>query len=196
VPANIFFKSSKLIDSNFSSEDLLSLLLKNRQIPKNKTNDFINPPYPTNFLKLDKAVKLIKETISQNKNILIYGDYDVDGITATAILWLSIFKHYKNIYPFIPHREHDGYGFNFKSFSLLEKTKNMIFDLIITLDNGIVAHTELQKLKKLHRKIIVVDHHLALANHPPADVIIHSTTTSAASLSWILSLEFNKQIWD
>lgn len=192
MSVNVILKSSKVIDSNFSPEDLQNLLLKNRQISKNKINAFINPPYPKNFLKLDKAVKLIKEAISQNKNILIYGDYDVDGITATAILWLSIFKHYKNIHPYIPHRERDGYGFNFKSFSLLEKNKDINFDLIITLDNGIVAHSELKKLKKLHRKIIVVDHHLALDKNPPADAIIHSTTTSAATLSWFLSLEFDQ----
>jgi len=174
------------------SEMLLDLLLKNRQISDPHT--FLKPPFPEFKLDIKKSVKLIKKYIDAQKNILIYGDYDVDGLTSTAILWQSLYPLNKNTIPFIPHRENDGYGFKASSFFRLEKVKNIIFDLLITVDNGIVADKEFAKIKAKNPniKILVIDHHIALGKLKHADVLFHSINTSASALAWFLSKNFSK----
>lgn len=169
--------------------DTIKFILKNRQITD--TENFLHPKCPSSKLHLKSAVKLIKTNL--NKNILIYGDYDVDGITSTAILWQSLIKLSPTVIPFIPDRQHDGYGFKAESFFRFQKEKNLIFDLLITVDNGIVAHSEFKKLlKKQPINIIVVDHHLPSAEKLPVNCLIHSPSICGAALSWFLAAEFDK----
>ncbi|MFA4827203.1 MAG: single-stranded-DNA-specific exonuclease RecJ [Candidatus Shapirobacteria bacterium] len=188
----IVIKSSKVIDKNLSSTDLVSLLLKNRQI--SPTSDFLNPQFPEKpkDIHITSAVKLIKQSIADNDNILIYGDYDVDGITSTAILWQSLYQAKAKVTPFIPDRQLDGYGFKAKSFLRFQKSLSQKFSLLITVDNGIVAHSEIAKIKKLGLKIIILDHHLPQASLPVADSIIHSTKVAACALVWYLAKIFDK----
>ena len=175
-----------IIDHQTTSNELLSLLLKNRQIKD--IDEFLKPSYPSLNLHLKTAVSLIKEA----KNILIYGDYDVDGITATAILWQAIYRHNKNTVPFVPHREKDGYGVKAESFFRFQSEKNVLFDLLITVDNGIVADNEFAKIKaKQEIKIIVTDHHLANGPLKSTDALVHSTEVSGAVISWFLAKEFD-----
>jgi len=191
VPSQINFLSQKTIDSTTSPDELLSILLSNRQI--SDPDSFFNPAYPNFDFNFQPLVELIKSS----KNILIYGDYDVDGITATAILWQSLYKKGLNVTPFIPNRESDGYGFRSQSFLNFENQKDSKFDLIITVDNGIVAIDEFSKLLSVRPdiKIIVSDHHepdsrfdqlKSLVSH-----VFHSTSTSGAGLSWFLAKQFN-----
>lgn len=178
--------SDKLITSG---TDIIDIILKNRGITN--ITQFLTPEYPTIKLNLKPALKLI--TTNLNKNILIYGDYDVDGITATAILWQSLVKLSPTVVPFIPDRQHDGYGFKAESFFHFQKEKNIIFDLLITVDNGIVAHSEFKKLlKKQPIDIIVVDHHLPSAEKLPVNCLVHSPEICGAALSWFLAVEFDK----
>lgn len=179
--------SNQLISSD---TDIVEIILKNRGISNKKF--FLSPPYPTLKLKLSASVKLIKKYIKNNKNILIYGDYDVDGITSSAILWQSLIKLYPNVTPFIPDRQHDGYGFKADSFFRFQTQKNQQFDLLITVDNGIVAHKEFSKLLK-HQKIdiIVVDHHLPTEEKLPATCVVSSTEVCGAALTWFLAKEFD-----
>jgi len=187
----IVLSSNKIINQHTSSSDLVTTILNNRQI-KN-VDEFLKPSYPKLILNLSKAVKQIKSAINNNQNILIYGDYDVDGVTATAILWQSIYKIYKNIIPFVPNREKDGYGVKADSFFRFQKEKNIIFDLLITVDNGIVADKELEKIKKNQKiHIIVTDHHVKNTQLKFADAIVHSTTISGAGVAWFLARQFDK----
>lgn len=175
-----------IISRHTSSEELLDLLLKNRHVTNR--DEFLKPSLPKLSLQLEKAVKIIKEA----KNILIYGDYDVDGITATAILWQSLFPLNKNTIPFVPNREKDGYGVKSDSFFRFQTEKGVTFDLLITVDNGIVAEPELAKIKsKQDIKIIITDHHLAGGRLKSADTIVHSTEVSGAAVSWFLSKKLN-----
>lgn len=182
--------SSSLISSKDSPKEIVSLLLKNRGV-KN-IDEFLDPQYPELKLPLKAAAKLINKTIKANGKILIYGDYDVDGITATAILWQSLYQLYSQVTPFIPHRERDGYGIKSDSFFRFQSEKNINFDLIITVDNGIVAEKELAKIKtkQPNIKIIVTDHHLSDKPLLSADVVVHTTLVSGAAISWFLSKEF------
>lgn len=171
------------IDRELSPKDLLTLLLKNRHVKK--IDQFLNPPFPV----LPKTN--VKINIKKYKNILIYGDYDVDGITATAILWQTLNRLGYPVFPFIPDRETDGYGFRFQSFQKIQEQKNIKFDLLITVDNGVVAYKELAKVKKLNTDIIVIDHHepdktfSGLKNI--CQNLIHSTEISGSALSWFVS---------
>ena len=187
----IVLSSTQVIDSKTSSSDLVSLVLANRQI--NNVEEFLSPSYPKLKLNFVAALKLINSSIKRKQNILIYGDYDVDGVTATAILWQSIYKVYSQVTPFVPNREKDGYGIKANSFFRFQEEKGITFDLLITVDNGIVADKELAKIKaKQDIKIIVTDHHLSDKIVEFADALIHSTQVSGAALSWFLAKEIDK----
>lgn len=184
----------KVIDQTFSANDIVSIVLEGRQITDQLK--FLNPPFPAFNLKLASAVSLVKKCITNKKNILIYGDYDVDGITATAILWQVLHQKNALVTPYIPHREKDGYGFRADSFLRFQQEKNLKFDLLITVDNGIVAQKEFQKILQ-HQvlKIIVIDHHLADKTNklsPKNCLLIHSTEFSGSALSWFFSREFDQ----
>ncbi len=117
-------------------------------------NDFYDP-----FLlkDMDKVVDKIKNAINENKKILIFGDYDVDGVSATAIL-IKYFQS-KNIqaFHFMPNRYVDGYGLSCQALDKIKSTYNP--DLIITVDCGISCHNEIEYAKELGIDIIVTDHH-------------------------------------
>jgi len=181
----------KLIDKTFSPDDIIKLLLANRHLRNG--SEFLHPSYPALKLKLSPAVKAIKSAITSGRNILIYGDYDVDGITATAILWLTLHQLTPTVTPFIPHRQIDGYGIKADSFFRFQKEKNLKFDLLITVDNGIVAQTEFAKIRsKQILKIIVVDHHLPDGQLKSVDFVVHSAAVSGSALTWFLARELSK----
>lgn len=189
-----------IIDKNTTQEEILNLLLKNRNIQKKDKDEFLSPSTPQSFVakdfginskNLEKAVQRINKAIENNQNILIYGDYDVDGITATAILWQVLFDKKANITPFIPDREQDGYGVRATSFFKFQTQKKIKFDLLITVDNGIVANSELQKILDSGVEIIVTDHHIANKSLPKSIISVHSTTISGSVVSWLLAREID-----
>lgn len=196
--SQIVLKNKKIIDKSFSDLDLIDLLLKNRQLKKTEYSDFFHPHFPLDSdfdiskKELKKAINRVNQAIKNNENILIYGDYDVDGITSTAILWQVLYQLGAKILPFVPDRETDGYGIKSKSFFDFETQKNLHFDLLITVDNGIVANKELEKISKKNTDIIIIDHHIPTDKLPKVSAIIHSTKFSGSSLSWFFAKQFNK----
>lgn len=190
-----------IIDKNTSKEELLDLLLKNRNISIKDKPEYLSPSSPQslpvkdfglNFKNLNKVVEKINIAVNNNQNILIYGDYDVDGITATAILWQVLFKKNANVIPFIPDREQDGYGVKANSFFKFQDQKKIKFDLLITVDNGIVAQKELDKIYKSGTKIIVIDHHVVNTPLSRNISVVHSTLTSGSVLSWLIAHQIDK----
>ncbi|OGM05821.1 single-stranded-DNA-specific exonuclease RecJ, partial [Candidatus Woesebacteria bacterium GWB1_43_5] len=123
-----------------------------------------------------------------------YGDYDADGICATAVLWEALYALGADITPYIPERFSEGYGLNAKSVQSLKlKTKNL--KLIITVDNGIVANEGVKTAKRLGIDVIITDHHQKSnppAVGPKAHSIIHTTATSGSGLAWFLARELGK----
>lgn len=191
-----------IIDKNTTKEEILNLLLKNRHISKNNEKEYLLPSLPQSFLpkdfginskNLDSAVSRIKLAIKNKENILIYGDYDVDGITATAILWQVLFDQKANITPFIPDRELDGYGIRAASFFNFQTQKKIKFDLLITVDNGIVANSELQKIIDSGVDIIVSDHHTANQPLPKSIISVHSTAISGSVVAWLIAQKIDKK---
>jgi single-stranded-DNA-specific exonuclease len=197
-----------------NSLDLQKILLKNRNIAKADQKEFLNPTHPSdltiknlgfNVLEFKKAIKIIKKLIKDDEKIVIFGDYDVDGICASSIIWQVLFNLYKKTHPnglnhpvpFIPHREKHGYGIT--EIAIDEIISSHSPKMIITVDNGIVAHKAITYAKNKGIQIILSDHHQPEFKQkkpifPPADFILHSTQLCGASVAWMIAREINSSL--
>ncbi len=115
------------------------------------------------------AADLVNLALSENKKIAIYGDYDCDGVTATAILYKYLKSKNSDCIYYIPDRFSEGYGMNCKAVEYL-KAQNV--ELIITVDNGIACHEEIDLANKLGITVVVTDHHLPGATIPNAAAVV------------------------
>ncbi|KKQ36140.1 MAG: Single-stranded-DNA-specific exonuclease RecJ [Candidatus Woesebacteria bacterium GW2011_GWA1_37_7] len=215
-------KSTKSIEG---SREIIEVLLANRGIKTEKQKDeFFNPTFPEKLTvkslslsqkEINKTLKRIADAIKNQEQIIIYGDYDADGICATAILWECLYSLTKNIMPYIPNRFEEGYGLNAESIQKL-KIQYKKLKVIITVDNGIVAHAATDKAKELGIDVIITDHHQpskALTSrrnlpasrsrgvslrvrdkydYPDAFAIIHTTQICGSGIAWILGREILK----
>lgn len=125
-------------------------------------------PYQMNDIVL--AADIINDSIYNGEKIAVYGDYDCDGVTATAILISYLRSRNANCIYYIPDRFSEGYGMNENAIKFL-KTENV--DLIITVDNGIVGFDEIDLARTLGMKVIVTDHHTPKDILPNAVAIIN-----------------------
>lgn len=119
---------------------------------------------------MDKFVERIEHALAQGEKIRIFGDYDCDGITSTALLLQTLYDLGANVDYVIPDRFIHGYGPNSELFRLAHEDG---VQLIITVDNGISGNGPIQLAKELGMDVIVTDHHEAGEELPPADMIIH-----------------------
>ncbi len=129
----------------------------------------LNDPYQ--FKDMQKTVDRIMSAIKEKEKILIYGDYDVDGITSTFILFKTLKDLGANIYYDIPNRFVDGYGL---TYSKIYEIINDEFNLVITVDNGIKSTFEAKVLKENGVDLIITDHHEQEGKLPDAYTIIHT----------------------
>jgi single-stranded-DNA-specific exonuclease len=170
---------------------LSQILLTNRGLKtEEEINEFFSPTRPQDIpspFDSKQAIKLIKKHIAAGHKIAIYGDYDVDGICSTAILWETLYKDYANVFPHIPHRESEGYGLSTKG---IDHCLTQGAQLIIAVDNGIVANTEVEYCRDKKCDIIIIDHHELGESLPKANAILHSTSTCAAGLTWFFCRDF------
>src|SRR5690625_996827 len=105
---------------------------------------------------MQRAVDRIQEAIAKEQLIRIYGDYDADGVTSTAIV-VRVFRHLGARFDYyIPDRIHEGYGIN---VAAIDDAKEQGVSLIVTVDNGISAKTELDYARSLGIDVVVTDHH-------------------------------------
>lgn len=119
---------------------------------------------------IDLACSIISNSIKNNHKIAIFGDYDADGITATALLTLALNKISSAVKPIIPHRLIDGYGLNKRSIDDLHQED---YKLLVTVDNGIRSNDEVAYAKSLGFQVIITDHHQPPDLLPAADAIIN-----------------------
>ncbi len=105
---------------------------------------------------MEKTLARIRRAINNKENILVYGDYDVDGITAVALLKIVLTHLKAKVTTYIPNRLEEGYGLNVNAIKLAHRKKN---SLIITVDCGISAHKEISLANKFGIDVIVTDHH-------------------------------------
>ena len=119
---------------------------------------------------MDIAVMRIEEAINNKKNILVFGDYDVDGTTAVACVYRFLKNQYQNVEFYIPHRYKEGYGV---SKAGIDFAKENNYTLIISLDCGIKSVELITYAKTLGIDFIVCDHHLPDHDLPPAIAILN-----------------------
>ena len=116
-----------------------------------------------------EAVDLIKQNIKDRNPIVVYGDYDVDGVTATALLVQALETLGGNVEPYIPNRFDEGYGLNCEAVKELASQGKK---LIVTVDCGIRSVKEADVARELGVSLIISDHHHPLTEVPPADAVI------------------------
>ena len=144
------------------SKDIAELLLIRDIISNKDIEEFLSPKLsnlhnPFLFKDMDKVVNRIKTAIDKHEKILVFGDYDVDGITSTYIL-LDYFKSLGiSIDTFLPNRYSDGYGLTIDAVKYV--IKQFSPNLIITVDCGISGHDEIEYIKSQGIDVIVTDHH-------------------------------------
>ena len=158
---NVKFNTAKLAQNLGVSEVVAKLLVNrgiyNLDIAKEFLNSSINNLYNgLDMLGMSGAVELMKNSINNNEKILIVGDYDVDGVISTYVLYTAISKCGGNVSFHIPDRIKEGYGIN---ESIIRKASEDKVDIIITCDNGIAAIEQVKLAKKLGIKVIITDHH-------------------------------------
>lgn len=167
------FKWQLLNNNKINNEnELINCLLENRNV-ENKIKYFSDDlSLYDSFLfnDMDKVVKRIKEAIHHNEKIMIYGDFDVDGVTGVALLYKTLRKFTENCFYYIPNRFTEGYGPNQKAF---EGFVEHGFSVIITIDNGISGIEEAKYLKAANCDLIITDHHEPKAEIPLAYAILH-----------------------
>jgi single-stranded-DNA-specific exonuclease len=178
-------------------DDLINIILQNRNITD--TDTFLNPKLKDvtpekvgiDKFQLLKTLKRLKKALDKKEKIIVFGDYDVDGITGTAILWESLHEIGFNTMPYIPNRIEEGYGLSVKGIeNVLEKYPDT--KIIITVDNGIVANTAVDFANEKNLEVIITDHHMpseGLDNLPKAFSIVHTTSLCGAGVAYVLSKE-------
>ena len=158
---NVKFNTAKLAQNLGVSEVVAKLLVNrgiyNLDIAKAFLDSSIDNLYNgLDMLGMSGAVELMKNSINNNEKILIVGDYDVDGVISTYVLYTAISKCGGNVSFHIPDRIKEGYGIN---ESIIKKAREDNIDIIITCDNGIAAIEQVKLAKELGLKVIITDHH-------------------------------------
>ena len=195
---NIQIKRS--IDSDqISDEEIVSFLLHDRGISDKK--EFFSPLHPFDILfsdlfphsALDKVLKKLHQIRDKNEMIVVYTDYDADGITGGAILWETLHLLGFNVMPYVPHRKHEGYGFSKKGIDAVKKQFNP--RLIISVDHGISAGSTITYAKNLGIPIIVTDHHMKSSSSPDdAYAVFHTDTLSGSGVAYFFAKETFKKL--
>lgn len=124
---------------------------------------------PFRFPDMEKAVKRIRKALDDFERIAVFGDYDADGVTATAMLYSYLEMQGADVVYCVPDRHTEGYGL---SFAAAEKLCKMGAKLIITVDNGISAIDEAKYIKELEADLIITDHHLPSEELPCAEAVV------------------------
>ncbi|MDZ4227673.1 MAG: single-stranded-DNA-specific exonuclease RecJ [Candidatus Levybacteria bacterium] len=191
---------SKIKDKGLMIKDLIKILLENRRVKtKKEIEEFLNPKLETvttadvgiDKKQLKKAIARIKLAIKNKEQVVVFGDYDVDGISGTAILWETLNLLGAKVMPYIPHRIDEGYGLSLKGISNLKSQISNV-KLIITVDNGIVANKAVDFANKQGIDIIITDHHVPSKKLPDALAIVHTTKLCGTGVAYLLAQEFKK----
>ncbi|MBR2523319.1 MAG: single-stranded-DNA-specific exonuclease RecJ [Clostridiales bacterium] len=160
------------------SDTLLDVLLKNRGITEPQDiEDFIsdNPSAPCwhdpfLYKDMDRAVSILTSAMENRERILVYGDYDCDGVTATAIIVRYLRSHGIDADYIVPHRSEHGYGL---TDNIIDKVFEHSPDLLITVDCGITNIETVKEIRSRGIKVIVTDHHNVKGDElPDADCVI------------------------
>lgn len=158
-----------------AQRSIVQLLLQRKIETYEHAKKFFNPSLkdlhnPFEMKDMDKAVQRILQAIENQENILIYGDYDVDGTTAVSLFYLYLLELYNNVTYYVPDRYKEGYGVSFQGINYASDNN---ISLIITLDCGIKAIDKVDYAKEKGIDVIVCDHHTPSSELPKAVAILN-----------------------
>lgn len=162
------------IEKKFGVSRLLATILSNKELSEEEIEKFLNPTrndFHDPFLMPDMkiAVDRIIKAINENEKIIIYGDYDVDGITSITVLKQFLEDRGIKVDTYIPNRLNEGYGLN---KSAIEKIASNNYTLMITVDCGISGIEEVEYANSLGIETIITDHHEQAENIPNALAVV------------------------
>ena len=156
--------------------DLFEQILAGRGLTDGRREAFLNPDYnakhnPFLLPDMEEAVTRLIEACKNQQHITIYGDYDIDGLTATTLL-LDAFEKFgfRHVDAFVPNRFVEGYGLTVDAIERIAQTGT---NLIVTVDCGSLSEKEIVRAKELDIDVIVTDHHNVAAIQPPAVAVIN-----------------------
>lgn len=164
------------LSEKFNIDPFVAFLMVSRGIVKDSDAAFfvsknILLTSPFNFVDMEEASFIIGDALDNGERICVYGDYDCDGVTSTALLVDYLRKEGADVFYYIPSREGEGYGMNLEA---IDKIKDMGASLIITVDNGITAFDEAERIYQLGMRLIITDHHqLSDGRLPRAEAIVN-----------------------
>ena len=153
--------------------EICAAILLARGINDEEVSNFLDMPEhfdPMEFTDMEKAVNIIEFAVKSSQKICVYGDYDADGITSTALLYNFLRSKGAEVVYYIPNRETEGYGLNLEA---VKKLANEGVKLLITVDNGVSAYEEVKLAKELGMKVVITDHHKLPEVLPEADATIN-----------------------
>ena len=169
-------EKSKFLKDNFSLDEITAKLLSIRKINNNEVSSFLNPsiknflPNPNILIDMDKSTQRTFNAINVREKLGIFGDYDVDGATSTALLGNYFSALNLEYETYIPDRKKEGYGPTIKSFKeLIDKKVKVIF----TVDCGTLSFDPINYAKENKVDVIVLDHHQSEIKLPNAFSIIN-----------------------
>lgn len=155
---------------------LFDRIIANRGFDPDALDDFLNPNYdliydPFLLPDMNKAIKRLLIAHKKQEKILIYGDYDIDGLSATALLYDALKQFgFKNLDLFIPNRFREGFGL---SIGAIDKISEKEVDLIVTVDCGSASKKEITHANELGIDVVVTDHHEVLDVQPDAIAVVN-----------------------
>ena len=196
------------LKDNFNLSEIVSKLIAIRNIKLDEVNIFLNPkiknllPNPFILKDMEKSVDRTIKAIGNNEKVGIFGDYDVDGATSTAILGNYFNEINQKIEIYIPDRKTEGYGPNIKGFETLINKK---VDLIFTVDCGTLSFLPIDFAFKKKIDVIVLDHHQSEIQLPKAHAIVNPNRLDdtsnlnylcAAGVCFLFLVALNKKLRD
>jgi single-stranded-DNA-specific exonuclease len=185
-------------DEKISSEELITRILQQRNI--DDLDQFLNPPHPTEMSlsdfgyadEFERVFPLLQQAREENQSVVVYMDYDADGITGGTIVWETLHLLGFNVMPYIPHRVHEGYGFSTQGIdNVIDQFKPF---LIISVDHGITAIDQIAYAKSKGIHVIVTDHHTKLEKNPEADGIFHIPAISGSGVGYFFAKEIHTRM--
>ncbi|WP_395877811.1 single-stranded-DNA-specific exonuclease RecJ [Ehrlichia muris] len=205
-PYNVNLRDVLTITQKFHLSEIVARILSARKVSIEEIDDFLYPtlrsslPDPFHLLDMDKAVQRICNAIYKKEKIVIFGDYDVDGATSSALIKQYLTQIGVSTTIYIPDRICEGYGPNTQALLKLQEIGN---SLCITVDCGTIAHEPISAAKLVNLDVIVIDHHMGLNTLPDAIAVINPnrldenspyTYLAGVGVSFLMLVALNKTL--
>jgi len=178
------------LSQELNISEVASRILANRGIvDPAAASKFLNPGLadlfdPFDLSQMDKSVERIVQALKANEKIMIYGDYDVDGITGTALMFLVLNRLGASVSYYLPNRLVEGYGISEDGLQEAEKRQ---IDLLVSVDCGITAVEEVKSARAMGIDCIITDHHEPGDRIPEANAIVNAKLDGPSSPGFELS---------